>query len=104
MYFPMWVDLKGRDAVPETVHHVVCYVDPTADTSWHSPTRRVKVRRRGILTLNPLSTTFVVFIVFPSIHSSNLTYLFNPLQTDGVHAKDNTKPGSRSSGEGSMNT
>jgi len=23
MYFPTWVDLKGQDAVPETVHHVV---------------------------------------------------------------------------------
>lgn len=25
---PTWVDLKGKDAVPETVHHVVYYVDP----------------------------------------------------------------------------
>ena len=26
MHFPTWVDLKGQDAVPETVHHVVrCY-------------------------------------------------------------------------------
>jgi len=25
---PIWVDLKGKDAVPETVHHVVYYVDP----------------------------------------------------------------------------
>jgi hypothetical protein len=23
MNFPTWVDLKGRDSVPETVHHVV---------------------------------------------------------------------------------
>ena len=23
MHFPTWVDLKGRDSVPETVHHVV---------------------------------------------------------------------------------
>lgn len=23
MHFPTWVDLKGKDAVPETVHHVV---------------------------------------------------------------------------------
>ena len=34
MHFPTWVDLKGQDAVPETVHHVICYVDPTTDTSW----------------------------------------------------------------------
>lgn len=24
MHFPTWVDLKGQDSVPETVHHVVC--------------------------------------------------------------------------------
>lgn len=23
MHFPQWVDLKGQDSVPETVHHVV---------------------------------------------------------------------------------
>ena len=23
MHFPTWVDLKGHDSVPETVHHVV---------------------------------------------------------------------------------
>ena len=23
MHFPTWVDLKGQDTVPETVHHVV---------------------------------------------------------------------------------
>lgn len=27
----MWVDLKGRDSVPETVHHVVVRVDPDKD-------------------------------------------------------------------------
>lgn len=36
MHFPTWVDLKGEDAVPETVHHVVCMVDPQKDTSWHN--------------------------------------------------------------------
>nr|CDS29448.1 ATP dependent RNA helicase Ddx1 [Hymenolepis microstoma] len=34
MYFPQWVDLKGQDSVPETVHHVVCQVEPHQDTSW----------------------------------------------------------------------
>lgn len=34
MYFPTWIDLKGQDSVPETVHHVVCEVDPTVDTQW----------------------------------------------------------------------
>ncbi|KAK7793512.1 hypothetical protein R5R35_001848 [Gryllus longicercus] len=55
MHFPTWVDLKGEDAVPETVHHVVVMVDPQKDSSWHSLRRHV--------------------------------------QTDGVHAKDNVRPG-----------
>ncbi|XP_066593768.1 ATP-dependent RNA helicase Ddx1 [Prorops nasuta] len=36
MHFPTWVDLKGEDAVPETVHHVVVTVDPQKDKSWHN--------------------------------------------------------------------
>merc|ERR1719356_1526365 len=31
---PIWVDLKGKDAVPETVHHVVYYIDPTEELKW----------------------------------------------------------------------
>ncbi|KAF0764056.1 ATP-dependent RNA helicase Ddx1 [Aphis craccivora] len=34
MHFPTWVDLKGEDAVPETVHHVVVTVDSQKDSSW----------------------------------------------------------------------
>ncbi|PVD20486.1 hypothetical protein C0Q70_18642 [Pomacea canaliculata] len=34
MYFPTWIDLKGQDSVPETVHHCVCMVDPKVDTQW----------------------------------------------------------------------
>jgi len=29
-----WVDLKGKDAVPETVHHVVYFIDPTESLPW----------------------------------------------------------------------
>lgn len=36
MHFPTWVDLKGEDAVPETVHHVVVPVDPQKDKSWQN--------------------------------------------------------------------
>ena len=43
MHFPTWVDLKGQDSVPETVHHVVCYVDPVTDTSWHNLRKTVTV-------------------------------------------------------------
>ncbi|EAA13221.5 ATP-dependent RNA helicase Ddx1 [Anopheles arabiensis] len=56
MHFPTWVDLKGEDAVPETVHHVVCMVDPQKDISWQS--------------------------------------MRTHIQTDGVHARDNVRPGS----------
>ncbi|XP_064486490.1 ATP-dependent RNA helicase DDX1-like [Ornithodoros turicata] len=41
MHFPTWVDLKGEDSVPETVHHVVCIVDPRKDSSWMSLSRHV---------------------------------------------------------------
>uniref|UniRef100_A0A182WCL7 ATP-dependent RNA helicase n=1 Tax=Anopheles minimus TaxID=112268 RepID=A0A182WCL7_9DIPT len=56
MHFPTWVDLKGEDAVPETVHHVVCMVDPQKDITWQS--------------------------------------MRTHIQTDGVHARDNVRPGS----------
>ncbi|XP_051501529.1 ATP-dependent RNA helicase DDX1 [Myxocyprinus asiaticus] len=34
MHFPTWVDLKGEDSVPETVHHVVVPVNPKTDRFW----------------------------------------------------------------------
>lgn len=34
MFFPTWVDLKGEDSVPDSVHHVVLRVDPRKDLSW----------------------------------------------------------------------
>ena len=55
MHFPTWVDLKGEDAVPETVHHVVVPVDASKDLSWQNLRRHI--------------------------------------QTDGVHARDNTRAG-----------
>lgn len=45
MHFPTWVDLKGEDAVPETVHHVVVRVDPQADLSWHQQRRSIGTDR-----------------------------------------------------------
>ncbi|CAL8141912.1 unnamed protein product [Orchesella dallaii] len=41
MHFPTWVDLKGEDAVPETVHHVVVPVDPRKDQSWQNLRRKL---------------------------------------------------------------
>lgn len=34
MNFPTWVDLKGEDAVPETVHHVVALVKIAVNLSF----------------------------------------------------------------------
>lgn len=42
MHFPTWIDLKGEDAVPETVHHVVCIVDPQTDISWQNLRRHIQ--------------------------------------------------------------
>ncbi|CAH0384139.1 unnamed protein product [Bemisia tabaci] len=42
MHFPTWVDLKGEDAVPETVHHVVVMVDPQKDKSWQNIKRPIR--------------------------------------------------------------
>ncbi|CRK88233.1 CLUMA_CG002014, isoform A [Clunio marinus] len=55
MHFPTWVDLKGEDAVPDTVHHCVVMVDPQKDISWKNLRQHVN--------------------------------------TDGVHNKDNVRPG-----------
>ncbi|XP_065344999.1 ATP-dependent RNA helicase Ddx1 [Cloeon dipterum] len=42
MHFPIWVDLKGEDSVPDTVHHIVVPVDPKADLTWKSCQNRIK--------------------------------------------------------------
>ncbi|ESO95555.1 hypothetical protein LOTGIDRAFT_227238 [Lottia gigantea] len=42
MYFPTWIDLKGADAVPETVHHAICMVDPREDRQWSSIRNHIK--------------------------------------------------------------
>ena len=31
---PMWVDLKGKEVVPDSVDHVCVVVDPREDKSW----------------------------------------------------------------------
>lgn len=50
MHFPTWVDLKGEDSVPETVHHVVVPVNPKADRLWERLGKNhIQVcRRKGI--------------------------------------------------------
>lgn len=46
MHFPTWIDLKGEDVVPETVHHVVSLVDPLTDQSW----QKLRSQKRHIQT------------------------------------------------------
>ena len=41
---PIWVDLKGKDSVPETVHHVIFRVDPTEPFSVRDEDIAVKAR------------------------------------------------------------
>jgi len=58
MHFPTWIDLKGQDSVPDTLHHTVLWVDPTMDTSWKG--LREKVATDGIHyedNISPNSTT-----------------------------------------------
>ena len=40
--FPSWVDLKGKDSVPETVHHVVLKIDPRSDKTWGQIEKGIK--------------------------------------------------------------
>ncbi|XP_072107381.1 ATP-dependent RNA helicase DDX1 [Mobula birostris] len=42
MHFPTWVDLKGEDSVPETVHHVVVRVNPKSDRNWEKSGRHIR--------------------------------------------------------------
>lgn len=42
MHFPTWVDLKGEDAVPDTVHHCVVMIDPQRDVSWKNMRQHVE--------------------------------------------------------------
>ncbi|MFH4977914.1 hypothetical protein AB6A40_004623 [Gnathostoma spinigerum] len=48
MHFPQWVDLKGQDTVPETVHHVVCMVDAKNDRLWIRLRPNERVQTDGI--------------------------------------------------------
>lgn len=41
MYFPTWIDLKGQDSVPDTIHHCVCLMDPIDDGSWRTMKKHI---------------------------------------------------------------
>ncbi|KAG5330852.1 DDX1 helicase, partial [Acromyrmex heyeri] len=55
MHFPTWVDLKGEDAVPETVHHIVVMVDPQKDKSWRNC--RNYIETDGVHTRDEMNRT-----------------------------------------------
>lgn len=90
MHFPTWVDLKGEDSVPETVHHVVVPVNPKSDRLWERLGKN-RIRVRGIRRSQ--QTYFKGWLC------CEVEPLFFDLsQTDEVHAKDNTRPGANSPG------
>ncbi|KAL5021790.1 hypothetical protein ScPMuIL_000945 [Solemya velum] len=93
MYFPTWIDLKGADAVPETVHHCVCLIDPTKDMRWktmknHVDTDGVHYSDRISSEssspgrphyIDPDPTTAVTSLRYK--HSSNYSCHFTQIQT-----------------------
>lgn len=83
MHFPQWVDLKGQDSVPDTVHHVVCKIDAKTDRMWIrlKPKERVQVCYSSVVCDKVVVFHFFAFISFP-------------FQTDGIHANDEIRPGS----------
>ncbi|KAL6067962.1 ATP-dependent RNA helicase ddx1 [Balamuthia mandrillaris] len=40
--FPIWVDLKGKESVPETVHHAVVIADPSTNHEWMHARTQIK--------------------------------------------------------------
>nr|AFN70718.1 ATP-dependent RNA helicase DDX1 [Botryllus schlosseri] len=48
MRFPTWVDLKGEDSVPETVHHVVVPVNPKKDRSYEMLRPEARIETDGV--------------------------------------------------------
>lgn len=93
MHFPTWVDLKGEDSVPETVHHVVVPVNPKSDRLWERLGKnRIRVSKRQLL---------ISLLIIYQLYKSNILKVFSSpnVQTDEVHAKDNTRAGANSAGK-----
>uniref|UniRef100_A0A914WY60 ATP-dependent RNA helicase n=1 Tax=Plectus sambesii TaxID=2011161 RepID=A0A914WY60_9BILA len=73
MHFPQWVDLKGQDSVPDTVHHVVVPIDPKTDRRW------MRLKQHVMVGFN--ERFFWSFFFVDEV-------------TDGIHARDDLRPGS----------
>lgn len=69
MHFPTWVDLKGEDSVPETVHHVVVPVNPKSDRLWERLGKNhIRVSRR-----QPLALLLIIY----QLYKSNIHKVFS---------------------------
>ena len=56
MYFPTWIDLKGQDSVPETVHHCVSSISCVV-TSEKMPLNMCKMHTQIILLMPKVSSS-----------------------------------------------
>jgi ATP-dependent RNA helicase DDX1 len=75
MHFPTWIDLKGQDSVPDTIHHCVCVMDPKEDTTWRNLRRHVQTDAvHATDRLNYQSESKGSTLPLPHIHS--LSFLF----------------------------
>lgn len=103
MHFPTWVDLKGEDSVPETVHHVVVPVNPKKDKVWERLGKdRIQVHVAVTLFIYETHRLQDACLHRCRIRRQEmfvLTTLILLLQTDEVHAKDNTRPGANTPGK-----
>ncbi|MEQ2167558.1 hypothetical protein GOODEAATRI_005290 [Goodea atripinnis] len=75
MHFPTWVDLKGEDSVPETVHHVVVPVNPKADRLWE----RLGKNHIQVQTVKVTSFPVFAFMVIESRTTGKITWIASRL-------------------------
>ena len=84
MHFPNWIDLKGQDTVPDTIHHCVCIVDPKQDHSWRSLKRPIQtdgVHSKDRLNFESESKGFLKKLI---LNSSNFLIVFSETLSEAV--------------------
>lgn len=81
MHFPTWVDLKGEDSVPETVHHVVSHVSDSDDGLPGGC-----IRCRCVLEcLHATSKLWEGISRFKNVATLRLKYRVSPLPSKGIY-------------------
>jgi len=110
--FPIWVDLKGKDYVPETVHHTMVWADPTKEKpvknmairtdeihkkdrmnpgSAEYNSEMIKILKYGVLerVIQAYSMNQALIFVRTKVDADNLEYFFNQIsnQTGPVEAE-----------------